>query len=154
MKPNLTIACIALATLVACAPIEALPLPSSLPPTVSATSTEPAGEKGPAFISFSELLLLRNSSTPVGLHIKGDLPTPCNRFWAEVAEPDAQKNIQVTVYSIVTTQAMCARVLQPFDETVPIDMRNRFDGTYSVYLNGEAVGQIIVEGGQVSAISL
>ncbi len=154
MKFHQFIACISLVLLAACGPVEALPEPSSAPPTDMPTPTEPAGEKGPAFVSFSELLLLRNSSTPVGLHIKGDLPTPCNLFWAEVAVPDAQKNIQVTAFSIVTTQATCTQVLQPFDETVPIDMRNRFDGTYTVFLNGQPVGQIIVEGGQVAAISL
>ncbi len=77
----------------------------------------------------------------VRLHVTGDLPTPCHKFQADVSEPDVENRVDVAVYSLSNPELMCAQVLQPFDESVSVPMSGQTDGTYTVYLNGELVGQ-------------
>lgn len=106
----------------------------------------PDGEKGPVFVSSAELLIMESFPVQVRLHITGDLPTPCHRFQAEVFEPDAENRIDVTAYSLVNSDLMCAQVLKPFDESVSISMSGQAGGTYAVYLNGEFVGEFSYPG--------
>lgn len=109
-------------------------------PAATASPT-PQGVKGPLYISSAELLIMESFPIQVRLHVTGDLPTPCHRFQAEVSQPDAENRIDVNIYSLSNPELMCAQVLQPFDESVSIPMSGRPDGTYSVYLNGELIGQ-------------
>ena len=118
-------------------------------PTGVPTMTPPLTgdfEKGPVYISSSDLLIMESFPVQVALHITGDLPTPCHRFQAEVAKPDAENRIEVTAYSLANPELMCAQVLQPFEESVPIPMDGAPDGTYSVWLNGEEVGEFTYPG--------
>ena len=112
------------------------------------TITVPPGdfERGPAYISSSDLLIMESFPVQIALHIIGDLPTPCHRFRTDVADPDAQNRIDVTAYSLANPELMCAQVLQPFEESVPIPMDGAPDGTYSVWLNGEEVGEFTYPG--------
>jgi len=122
------ITCLMIAVfLAACAPIAVTPTPQ--------------GEKGPVYVSSAELLIMESFPVQVRLHITGDLPTPCHSFHAEVSEPDTQNRIDVTAYSLYNPNLMCAQMLQPFDESVSVPMSGQADGTYTVYLNGELVGQ-------------
>jgi len=75
------------------------------------------------------------------LHIVGNLPTPCHEFQFSVSQPDAKNRIYVAAWSESDPTAICAQVLQPFEENVSIPMAGVADGTYSVWLNGELVGE-------------
>lgn len=146
MKTLLSIALIAI-LVSACAPAASLPTPIAGAPTETAMSPLPPGfEEGPVFINSSDLLIAESYPVQVHLHISGDLPTPCHRFRADVAAPNLENQIQVTAYSVVNPDMMCAQVLQPFDENVSIPMDGAADGNYSVWLNGELVGEFSYPG--------
>lgn len=143
---------VAIAFLAACSSGKTEHQPSSLPPIENATAGLPV-EKGPVYISFFVLMVTDQRTMAVGLYVTGELPTPCNQLQAEVAQPDAQKNIRVTVYSVAPKDVICTQVVRPFKATIPIDIRNKFDGTYAVYVNEEPAGQIVVQGGYIFAVS-
>ena len=143
LVPYLVLAIIA----AACASTPPVSTETSIPPGVPTMTVPPRDfEKGPVYISSSELLIMESFPVQISLHITGDLPTPCHRFQAEVAKPDAQNRIEVTVYSLANPELMCVQVLQPFEESVPISMDGAVDGTYSVWLNGEKVGEFTYPG--------
>ncbi|MGH2581491.1 MAG: hypothetical protein ACRDFQ_01175 [Anaerolineales bacterium] len=100
---------------------------------------EPLGAE--VYITSSELLVAESYPVQVRLHVVGDLPTPCHTFAAEVSGPDGENRIDVSAYSIGDPLAICVQVLEPFDETVAIPITGAADGTYSVWLNGEFVGE-------------
>jgi hypothetical protein len=112
------------------------------------TSTRDLGEiqEGAVFIDSSDLLIMESYPVQINLHLVGNLPTPCHHFQADVAMPDSQNQIHVRVYSLVNPAVMCTQVLQPFDESVSIPMAGAADGTYSVWVNGELVGEFTYPG--------
>lgn len=115
-------------------------------PTVAPTRTTPDGkpaETGPVFIDATDLLVMESYPVQINLHINGSLPTPCHTFhYAYVIgiTSDPTK-VEVTVWSESDTSRMCTQVLEPFDESIPIDMAGAADGAYSVYVNGAFVGE-------------
>lgn len=146
MKIKLAQILILLPVLVGCA---SLPVPSATlaelrtaMPAGTETLAIPDGfEKGPIFVNQADLLIMESYPVQVRLNIQGDMPTPCHRFRADVVQPDAQNQIQVMAYSFSNPEMMCSQVLQPFEENVLIPMDGSADGTYTVWLNGELVGE-------------
>jgi hypothetical protein len=108
--------------------------------TACAPQAEDPGAQ-PVYIDSADLLIAESYPVQVRLHLVGNLPTPCHHFEAEVAAPDQQNRIEVTAYSTVDAAMRCAQVLQPIDENIAIPMDGAADGAYSVWLNGELVGE-------------
>lgn len=108
------------------------------------TTQEPRG--GAVYIDSADLLIMESYPVQIALHIVGNLPTPCHEFRSEVAQPDDQNRIFADAWSEADPAAMCAQVLQPFDTNVSIPMSGAADGTYSVWLNGEEVGEFTYPG--------
>jgi inhibitor of cysteine peptidase len=131
--------------LTACAPAAIATQPSAATETAM-PSIPPGYEEGPIFINSSELLVAESYPVQVHLHITGDLPTPCNRFRADVAAPNSENQIHVRAYTVVNPDMMCTQALEPFDENVAIPMDGAADGFYSVWLNGELVGEFSYPG--------
>lgn len=104
------------------------------------------GERGPIYIDSAELLVMESFPVQISLHLVGSLPTPCHRFQAEVDGPNAQNRIDVSVYTTVNPEMLCMQVLEPFDQSVSIPMDDAADGIYSVYVNGELVGEFTYPG--------
>ncbi|MGB8982113.1 MAG: hypothetical protein WCC12_09570 [Anaerolineales bacterium] len=92
-------------------------------------------------IMISELdLLIRESYPPqIALSISGDLSTPCHELRAEIAPPDPENRIMVSVYSVADPNLACIQVLEPFQEF--IDLGTFPQGHYSVWVNGELAGE-------------
>jgi hypothetical protein len=103
------------------------------------TTSEANLSRGEAFITAQELLVKESYPLQVSLHITGSLPTPCHQLKVEVSEPDEQNKINVEVYSLVDPTQNCIQVLKAFDETIPL--ASYTDGSYTVTLNGEEVGE-------------
>jgi hypothetical protein len=95
--------------------------------------------RGEVTISSQELLVMESYPLQVALLIKGTLPTPCHQLRVDVSEPDDQNRIMVEAYSLVDPAQICAQVLQSFEENIPLGSYP--DGTYTVLLNGEKVGE-------------
>jgi hypothetical protein len=98
------------------------------------------------YIDSADLLIMESYPVQVALHIVGNLPTPCHEILFEVAGSDEQNRIFVTAWSEADPAAICAQVLQPFDESVSIPMGGAADGTYSVWLNEGLVGEFSYPG--------
>ncbi len=97
-------------------------------------------DRGPVFLDTSEVLTLESAPPQFRLHLTGSLPDPCHTLRVNVSAPDAQKRIQVDVYTVVLTDMMCAQVLVPFEVTVPIEGLQT--GTYQVQVNDADLGTI------------
>ncbi|MGB6422595.1 MAG: hypothetical protein WBF05_12225, partial [Anaerolineales bacterium] len=74
------------------------------------------------------------------LLVEGALPTPCHELRVEISDPDEQNRIYVEVYSLSKPGEICVQVLESFDENVPL--KGFPSGEYSVWVNGEEVGEI------------
>lgn len=103
-------------------------------------------QRGEVYISETQLLVMESYPVQLSLVVNGDLPTPCHQFQADVPEPDANNAIHVQVYSLVNPDTMCVEVLKPFEQGIAIPMHGQVDGQYSVWLNGELVGEFSYPG--------
>ena len=105
--------------------------------------------RGNAYITSTELLILESFPIQVVLAITGDLPTPCESFAYSIEPPNDVNQIHVEVYSLGNSDLICVQVLQPFEENLSISNLNTplEDGSYTVWLNGELVGEFNYPGG-------
>lgn len=95
--------------------------------------------RGSVTISRNNLLVMESYPLQIALEIEGELPSPCHHLRAEVSEPDAQNRIQVELYSLSDPEVVCIQVLEPF--TTNMSLGSFQDGSYTVWLNGEQVGE-------------
>jgi hypothetical protein len=72
--------------------------------------------------------------------LKGSLPTPCNQPRVVVDAPDAQNRIVLEAYSVIDPNRMCNQMVQPFEGTIALG--NLPQGHYTVWVNGEEIGEI------------
>jgi hypothetical protein len=158
MKLNLLLILTALWA-AACAPLSgSTSEPGALPPDTAVTSPpvgapteEQAGSpydpqpgdenltQGEVFIEDMGLIIRESFPPQIALEMSGNLPTPCNQLRVEVEEPDDQNQIDVSVYSVVDPEMVCAQVLESFQ--VSIDLGTYPSGHYSVLVNGELAGE-------------
>jgi hypothetical protein len=96
--------------------------------------------RGEAYVNESQILVLESFPPQFMLNIAGALPTPCNELRVEISDPDEQNRIYVEVYSVSEPDEICVQVLEPFDESIPLV--GFPSGEYSVWVNGEEVGEI------------
>lgn len=101
-------------------------------------SAEPS--KGNVYLDSTEIVLRESYPVQAALVLRGSLPTPCHALTVEVAEPDEENRIMVEAFSSADPDQVCIQVLEPFEETVELGQFT--DGTYSVWVNGEPVGEI------------
>ena len=114
-------------SLTACAPSQATPIGD--------------GQGGAVYINSTDLLVAESYPVQIFLRVTGDLPTPCHEFHSRVAEPDEQNRVYVTAWSESDPNTVCIQVLEPFYLSIPISMEGSGEGSYTVYLNGELVGE-------------
>jgi hypothetical protein len=67
------------------------------------------------------------------------LPTPCNQLRGDISPPDSENKIVVDVYSVVEADAICAQVVEPFEENFPLGSFPA--GHYTLWVNGELVAE-------------
>jgi hypothetical protein len=121
------------------------------PPTDTSTTQEPMPDpllpqpgdskltRGNVFIEEAGLVIRESYPPQISLNLSGELPTPCHQLRAKVNEPDVNNKINVDVYTVVDPDLMCTQVLKPFSESV--DLGTFPSGHYSVWVNGESVGE-------------
>lgn len=90
-------------------------------------------------ITSSQLLIMESYPLQITIDVSGTLSTPCHYLRAEVQEPDKQNAIYVEVYSLVDPNEICVQVIESFDTNIPLGSYP--DGAYTVYLNGEYLGE-------------
>lgn len=95
--------------------------------------------RGNVYLDESSLVIRESFPPQISLSMSGNLPTPCNSLRAEVSPPDPENKIAVDLYSVTDPNKVCIQVLTPFDES--IDLGTFPTGHYSVWVNGEMVGE-------------
>jgi hypothetical protein len=140
-------------TLAACGPSTAQPdepvlvtpgAPVNLP-TPSDSSYAPQASdanliRGNVYLDSSELLTLESFPPQYRLALTGNLPDPCHQLRVQTAAPDASSRILMDVYSVAKPDAMCVQMLQPFNASVSLSTSELSAGHYTVWVNGEMVG--------------
>ncbi len=127
MKQMTFLVALLVLSLAACAPVQATP------------AGDPRGDA--VYINSTDLLVAESYPVQIFLHITGELPTPCHEFRSQVAAPDEQNRIFVTAWSESNPAAICVQMLEPFEISVPVRMDGVAEGTYTVWLNSELVGE-------------
>jgi hypothetical protein len=100
------------------------------------------GERGPVYIDETELVVLESFPVQIEIVVRGALPTPCASLKWSVEAPDDQGRIMVEAYSLQDPTLACIEVLEQIEERLQIGSYSQ--GSYSVWLNGEVVGEFDV----------
>ena len=119
--------------------------PDPLSPASNPYAPQPGDEvltRGGVGLQTVELLTLESAPPQYVLHLAGTMPTPCHQLRVQVAEPDAQKRVQVQVYSMVNPSMICTQVLVEFDASVPLSFPG--PGEYTVWVNEQPAGSVTV----------
>jgi inhibitor of cysteine peptidase len=98
--------------------------------------------RGPVYIDETELVILESFPVQIEIVIRGALPTPCASLEWSVEAPDDQGRIMLEAYSLQDPALACVQVLEAIEERLPIGSYS--EGSYSVWLNGELVGEFEV----------
>lgn len=114
------------------------------------TAIAPGGgednEIGQVFISNADLLIMESYPVQISLSVSGELPTPCHELVSEVDAPDEENRIHVSVASMFDSDEACIQVLEAFSTQLSIDMQGANDGIYSVWVNGDLIGEFSYPG--------
>lgn len=97
-------------------------------------------QRGEVFIDSQEVQAVEGDPLAYELLVSGSLPTPCHELRVMVSPPDEQNRMDVTMFSLVDPNEMCIQVLEPFEATIPLGTYP--GGTYTVWVNGEQVGEM------------
>jgi hypothetical protein len=98
--------------------------------------------RGPVYVDEAQLIILESFPVQAELSIRGALPTPCASLEWHVAPPDEDGRILVEAFSLQASGLDCIQVLAELDENLPLGSYAK--GSYSVWLNGELVGEFEV----------
>ena len=80
--------------------------------------------------------LVFEKGTPI-LYLAGSTASPCHALQVDVAETDGNGHIAVEVYSLLNPNRVCAQVMTPFEQEIPLgDLPS---GSYTVWVNGQQV---------------
>ena len=84
----------------------------------------------------TEIDILILESFPVQVHVvaKGYLPNPCTQI-DEIIKSREGNDFTVTIKT-QTSPGPCIQVIQPFEETISLDVYGLSAGTYNVNVNG------------------
>lgn len=96
--------------------------------------------RGNVFIDNMEVLILESFPIQAALQVAGSLPTPCHHLRADVNWSEGQSRVDVELYSLADPESICVQVLEPFDTN--ISLGSFPEGEYTVWVNGEEVGEI------------
>jgi hypothetical protein len=98
------------------------------------------GRQDPVYVEKTDLLQLESFPVQVVLQVSGQLPDPCHEAIWSVSKPDPEGRIDVELHSEAQAGLDCIQVLQPVTLRIPVGSFT--SGSYSVWLNGERVGEL------------
>jgi inhibitor of cysteine peptidase len=138
-----TLVCVALILLLAAC---AAPAPDTgrgnqVVPTATKQGQEGEPQGGPdarrAQVKSVEMLILESFPVQVHALVKGNLADGCTEIdQIEEARDMENKSFRVTITTSRDPDKICTQALVPFEETVPLDVRDLPAGAYTVDVNG------------------
>lgn len=85
-------------------------------------------------------LVVRESLPPqVSVNLNGSLSDPCHELRVVVSQPNAQREINLDVYSVYDPNMMCIMVIRPFSVVIPLGTYT--GGHFTVYVNRQLIGE-------------
>jgi hypothetical protein len=103
-------------------------------------------EQADVYLNDVQLLIMESYPVQVAISITGDRPTPCHELQYSISEPDAENRILVEIFSEYDPGMTCLQVLDPFTENISLPVQGLPDGSYTVIVNGEEVGEFSYPG--------
>lgn len=103
--------------------------------------------RGNVYINNIDIVIMESYPIQVALTIDGELSTPCNEFVSSVSDPNANNEIHIELYSVSDPDEICIQVLEPISVNVSIPMGEAPDGIYTIWVNGEKIGEFNYPGG-------
>jgi hypothetical protein len=97
--------------------------------------------RGAVYLDSVQLLIMESYPPQVSLVLAGSLPDPCYKLRLQVSEPDASNRIMADVYSVTDPSEVCIQILKSFSASVPLAVSGLAAGHYTVWVNGEKVGE-------------
>jgi hypothetical protein len=110
-----------------------------VPPSYAPRPGDEDLARGEVFLSSAEILTMESYPLQFAVIVKGNLPTPCHELRVATHEPDGQNRIKLEVYSLSDPNAVCAGVLEPFEQNVILG--NFASGHYTLWMNDQQVGE-------------
>lgn len=86
----------------------------------------------------SEILVMESAPVQVNVLLKGNMPDPCHELRVIPTTDEANKRVDLEVYTLARKGGACITVLQPFEVTISLGSFS--GGKYEVYANGEKLG--------------
>jgi hypothetical protein len=162
---RLLILIIALAALAACTPAQTNPSPAATTvqnatpahyeetPMQNKTPTQNDGpvpvyapragddalQRGNAYIDSADILTMESYPPQFAIVLNGNLPTPCHELRVVFNQPDVEKKIRLEVYSVADPNAVCAQMLQPFEQN--ISLGSFPSGHYTIWIKDKQMGE-------------
>jgi hypothetical protein len=99
-------------------------------------------QRGNVYLDSQQIVTLESFPPQFVLELKGNLPTPCNKLRVKLNMPDANRQLQVEVYSLADPAEICIQILEAFQVSVPL--KSLPSGTYQVLVNQQPVGDLTV----------
>ena len=87
----------------------------------------------------SRLIISGTQPNEVSCQPERYLSDPCHQLRIVLTPADAQNKINLEVYSVYDSKAVCTTVIQPFQVNFPLGSFS--SGHYTVYVNGEDLGE-------------
>ena len=132
MKPSIQLlfALLLIAAVTACGP-----QPASAPPK----GEVPDGGliHGEATVETISILILESFPVQVNVVAQGHLPDGCTEI-DEIHQERTDQDFQVRITTVRPADAMCTQALEPFEETISLDVYGLPAGDYTVDVNGTA----------------
>jgi hypothetical protein len=78
----------------------------------------------------------------VTIYFLGSMPSVCSELRIAINAPDDDGRVLLEVYSLMDPGTTCDRVFQQFEATILLGTYT--DGRYTIWVNGELVGDFVV----------
>ena len=101
----------------------------------------------PVTVNTADVLIMESYPIQVAVTVSGTKPTPCNHVREQVAAPNADNEIHISLDSWADPALSCVQVLAEFEQRIPLPLSDIADGSYTVWVNGEQVGEFTYPGG-------
>lgn len=116
------------------------------------TQTPPMGETPPggmihgeAAVEAIDILILESFPVQVNVVARGHLPNGCTEIDG-IRQERTEQAFQVTISTVRPADAVCTQVLEPFEETISLEVHGLPAGSYSVDVNGATGGfELVVD---------
>lgn len=95
-------------------------------------------EKNLAAITDKQINILESLPVQVQLVVNGNMSTPCVELTTAVTRKDNVFYVAIAENPLQTLVA-CAQVLEPFQSTIALDVKDLGAGSYTVMVNGEPI---------------